>query len=409
MRRAHCPFVYAYEEHGHTFMGCMQKIFEAEIDVEMMSAARAQARRLRGRARDPAAAADVPLRGRPVLLAPRRRARLRQPRVQRAAGGIADVSRDRPLRRLGSPTVRSATTPSSGPAAATANARRHDTPATMRERRRRGGDDHAEERLLEAERGAARPGPTPPPRPRTTGRSTRATSTPAAASAGTSTPSGASTTAATRAVAAPSARPRPRIGRGASRAGRKQRPAAMRAPIPRTLIACKEAGGRAGRDAAVVVQEEDDERGDRDLRREEERGAPGREPHARVAERAGDVGDLRRAGRRRLAHEGGGDERAGDAAAAEHEERRACAACVGEPGEARRGRRAADRDRRLADAEREPAFARVEPAHDGAPARGVDTRAERAGEHEHEDERDVAAGGARGRHGDARAAEARRS
>jgi hypothetical protein len=35
----HCPFVYAYEEHGHTFMGCMQKIFEAEIDVEMMSAA----------------------------------------------------------------------------------------------------------------------------------------------------------------------------------------------------------------------------------------------------------------------------------------------------------------------------------------------------------------------------------
>jgi hypothetical protein len=32
-----CPFAYAYEEHGHRFMGCMQKIFEAEIDVEMMS------------------------------------------------------------------------------------------------------------------------------------------------------------------------------------------------------------------------------------------------------------------------------------------------------------------------------------------------------------------------------------
>ena len=32
-----CPFVYAYEEHGHTFMGCMQKVFEAEIDVDMMS------------------------------------------------------------------------------------------------------------------------------------------------------------------------------------------------------------------------------------------------------------------------------------------------------------------------------------------------------------------------------------
>lgn len=34
-----CPFVYAYEEHGHTFMGCMQKVYEAEIDVQMLRAA----------------------------------------------------------------------------------------------------------------------------------------------------------------------------------------------------------------------------------------------------------------------------------------------------------------------------------------------------------------------------------
>ncbi|HET7567445.1 MAG TPA: hypothetical protein VFJ91_05600 [Gaiellaceae bacterium] len=34
-----CPFVYAYEEHGHTYMGCMQKIFEAEIDLRMLRAA----------------------------------------------------------------------------------------------------------------------------------------------------------------------------------------------------------------------------------------------------------------------------------------------------------------------------------------------------------------------------------
>src|SRR2546423_6285778 len=34
-----CPFVYAYEEHGHTYMGCLQKVFEAEIDVEMLAAA----------------------------------------------------------------------------------------------------------------------------------------------------------------------------------------------------------------------------------------------------------------------------------------------------------------------------------------------------------------------------------
>jgi len=34
-----CPFLYAYEEHGHTFMGCMQKVFEAEIDVQMLRSA----------------------------------------------------------------------------------------------------------------------------------------------------------------------------------------------------------------------------------------------------------------------------------------------------------------------------------------------------------------------------------
>ena len=34
-----CPFVYAYEEHGRTFMGCMQKVFSAEIDLDMLRAA----------------------------------------------------------------------------------------------------------------------------------------------------------------------------------------------------------------------------------------------------------------------------------------------------------------------------------------------------------------------------------
>ncbi len=34
-----CPFVYAYEEHGHTYMGCMQKVFTAEIDLLMLHAA----------------------------------------------------------------------------------------------------------------------------------------------------------------------------------------------------------------------------------------------------------------------------------------------------------------------------------------------------------------------------------
>jgi hypothetical protein len=34
-----CPFAYAYEEHGHTFVGCMQKIFDVEIDLDLLRAA----------------------------------------------------------------------------------------------------------------------------------------------------------------------------------------------------------------------------------------------------------------------------------------------------------------------------------------------------------------------------------
>ena len=34
-----CPFVYAYEEFGHTYIGCMQKIYECEIDVDLLRAA----------------------------------------------------------------------------------------------------------------------------------------------------------------------------------------------------------------------------------------------------------------------------------------------------------------------------------------------------------------------------------
>jgi hypothetical protein len=34
-----CPFVYAYEEFGHTYIGCMQKIFGVEIDADLLRAA----------------------------------------------------------------------------------------------------------------------------------------------------------------------------------------------------------------------------------------------------------------------------------------------------------------------------------------------------------------------------------
>ena len=34
-----CPFVYSYEAWGSTYVGCMQKVFGVEIDLEMLRAA----------------------------------------------------------------------------------------------------------------------------------------------------------------------------------------------------------------------------------------------------------------------------------------------------------------------------------------------------------------------------------
>ena len=34
-----CPFVYAYEAWGHTYVGCMQKVYDVEIDLAMLRAA----------------------------------------------------------------------------------------------------------------------------------------------------------------------------------------------------------------------------------------------------------------------------------------------------------------------------------------------------------------------------------
>jgi hypothetical protein len=30
-----CPFVYAFEEFGHRYIGCMQKVYEVEIDIRL--------------------------------------------------------------------------------------------------------------------------------------------------------------------------------------------------------------------------------------------------------------------------------------------------------------------------------------------------------------------------------------
>ena len=36
-----CPFMYAYEEFGHTYIGCMQRLYGVEIDLEMLGEAEA--------------------------------------------------------------------------------------------------------------------------------------------------------------------------------------------------------------------------------------------------------------------------------------------------------------------------------------------------------------------------------
>jgi hypothetical protein len=34
-----CPFVYAYEAWGHTYVGCMQRVYAVELDLDLLRAA----------------------------------------------------------------------------------------------------------------------------------------------------------------------------------------------------------------------------------------------------------------------------------------------------------------------------------------------------------------------------------
>jgi hypothetical protein len=34
-----CPFAYSHEEFGHTYMGCLMKVFDVEIDVDLLEEA----------------------------------------------------------------------------------------------------------------------------------------------------------------------------------------------------------------------------------------------------------------------------------------------------------------------------------------------------------------------------------
>ncbi len=37
-----CPFVYAYMQFGHTYIGCMQKVYDVEIDLDLLNEAEAR-------------------------------------------------------------------------------------------------------------------------------------------------------------------------------------------------------------------------------------------------------------------------------------------------------------------------------------------------------------------------------
>jgi hypothetical protein len=34
-----CPFLYSFEEFGHTYVGCMQRVYDAHIDFDLLRAA----------------------------------------------------------------------------------------------------------------------------------------------------------------------------------------------------------------------------------------------------------------------------------------------------------------------------------------------------------------------------------
>ena len=93
------PFVYAYEAWGRTYMGCIQKVFDVEIDLFAARGGGVRARRLRRRPRSPPAAPDVRGRRRLDLRQPRGRPRLPEPRVLRAPPPPRELSRLRSRQR----------------------------------------------------------------------------------------------------------------------------------------------------------------------------------------------------------------------------------------------------------------------------------------------------------------------
>ncbi len=90
-----CPFVYAYEAWGHTYVGCMQRVYGVEIDLDLLRAAEARQEGFGGIRATGRAAADVQGRGRGLLRVAHGRDRLPESGVPRGSARAAELPRDR--------------------------------------------------------------------------------------------------------------------------------------------------------------------------------------------------------------------------------------------------------------------------------------------------------------------------
>ena len=100
-----CPFVYAYEAWGRTYMGCMQKVFDVEIDLEILQAAEA---------RETASAASAPA-GRPCRCARSRCLPATSAVATTSAAGTRSSTRSRAGGRASASSPRSTPSPASHP------------------------------------------------------------------------------------------------------------------------------------------------------------------------------------------------------------------------------------------------------------------------------------------------------
>ena len=203
----------------------------------------------------------------------------------------------------------------------------------------------------------------------------------ASTSAGTSTHAGEPASTATAASVTATATPMTRSGR--TREPSRSGPASDADPqrSSESLSDCEDRGRLAGREAVLVVQEEDDEAHHRHLGDKVEPAPPAGEPEPPVAQRQLDVDLLDVLLRARSQTSA-----PASAPTSTSRRRRGARRVVSRARAARARHRAADRHGRLADAEREVSLVRREPASDRSAAARLDAAARDPGEPEQDHE-----------------------